>query len=119
MKKADHAVVDSILKAIDENPKAVERAVLLLADAQTEEEYAYETTNVNNGVGFAASDARVGTELAKIIRGNSALPPGRRLKGPRLDQARALVRRYARTQLLCAAKAKKELEQQQMELPVR
>ncbi len=107
MKKADKALVESILKSLDENPYAVERAVLLIADAQTPDEYQWETTNVNNGVGFAASDARLGTELAKAIRGNTAFPPGKRLRNGTLDRARALVKRYARTQLLVAAKAKR------------
>lgn len=117
MKKADQAVVDSILKAIDENPRAVERAILILADAQTQDEYAYETTNENNGVGFAASDARAGTELAKLIRGNTAFPPGKRLRNVAdLDRARSIVKRYARTQLLAAAKMKQSTQQTKMEI---
>lgn len=105
VKKADQPIVDSILKALDENPRAVMRAIVVIGNNQTAEEMAQEATLQHNGVGFTGTDARYGTYLYGEIRS------GRGLSAKMLEGARHMAKKYARTQLLASAKLK--LEQQQ------
>lgn len=102
VKKADQPIVDSILKSLDENPRAVMKAILILGRSQTEDELQQEATLQHNGVGFTATDARYGTWLyEQVSKGNS-------FSAKTLNGARRLAKKYARTQLLAAAKAKLE-----------
>lgn len=102
VKKADQPIVDSILKALDENPRAVMKAIVILGRNQTEDELSQEATLQHNGIGFTGTDARYGTYLYHQIMA------GKSLSQKSLTGARKLAKKYARTQLLAAAKAKQE-----------
>lgn len=102
IKKADQPIVDSILKALDENPRAVMKAIVIVGDNQTAEEMAQEATLQHNGVGFTGTDARFGTYLYGQIRSGRGLSP------KMLESARKMAKKYARTQLLAAAKLKQD-----------
>lgn len=102
VKKADQPIVASILKALDENPRAVMRAIVIIGNNQTAEEMALEATLSDNGVGFTGTDARYGTYLYGEIRA------GRGLSQKMLDGARKMAKKYARTQLLASAHARAE-----------
>lgn len=102
VKKADQPIVDSILKSLDENPRAVMKAIVILGRNQTEDELQQEATLQHNGVGFTGTDARYGTWLyGQIVAGKG-------LSAKMLEGARKMAKKYARTQLLAAAKAKME-----------
>lgn len=102
VKKADQPIVDSILKSLDENPRAVMKAIIILGNNQTEDELQQEATLQHNGIGFTGTDARYGTWLyGQIKAGNS-------LSAKMMEGARKMAKKYARTQLLAAAKAKLE-----------
>lgn len=102
VRKADRELVDKIIKSLDTNPKAVERAMWLLAKRQTEEELELEATLKHNGVGFGAAHARFGAYVY------GRLKAGQRLTGRTLNTARHIAKRYAATQLLEMAKARQE-----------
>lgn len=102
VKKADQPIVDSILKALDENPKAVMRAIVIIGNNQTADELAQEATLQHNGVGFTGTDARYGTYLYGQIKS------GRGLSAKMLEGARKMAKKYARTQLLASAHAHAE-----------
>lgn len=102
LKKADQPVVESILKALDENPQAVMRAIVIIGNNQTAEEMASEATLQHNGVGFTGTDARYGTYLYGQIKS------GRGLSAKMLEGARKMAKKYARTQLLASAHARAE-----------
>lgn len=100
VKKADQPIVDSILKALDDNPRAVMKAIWIIGNNQTAEELAQEATLQHNGVGFTGTDARYGAYLyGQIVAGRS-------LSTKTLEGARKMAKKYARTQLLAAAKTK-------------
>jgi hypothetical protein len=102
VKKADQPIVDSILTALDSNPRAVMKAIVILGRNQTEDELTQEATLQHNGLGFTGTDARYGTYLYhQILAGQS-------LSQKTLDGARKMAKKYARTQLLAAAKNKQE-----------
>lgn len=103
--KADQPIVESIMKALDENPRAVMKAIVVLGRNQTEDELSQEATLQHNGIGFTGTDARYGTYLYhQILAGNS-------LSQKTLDGARKMAKKYARTQLLAAAKNKQERQE--------
>lgn len=89
--------IDSLLVT---NPRAVERAMVVLYDLQTRDEKDFSHTQHLNGVGFAASAARRGSYYARWVLG------GRRLTGHHLDRARAIALRHSR-QLVAAANARR------------
>lgn len=100
VRKADQPLVDAILKSLDTNDEAVEKAIRLLAERQTSEELAQEATLKHNKVGFSSAHARFGAYAYGVL--NS----GGHLKGKTLSVARHIAKRYARTQLLQIAKDK-------------
>lgn len=100
VRKADQPIVDAILKSLEENDAAVEKAMLLLGRRQTPEELAQEATLKHNNVGFSSAHARFGALAYDIVS------KGGHLKGKLLTVARHIAKRYARTQLLAIAKEK-------------
>ena len=102
VKKADRPIVESILKALDESPKAVMRAIVIIGNNQTADELSQEATLQHNGVGFTGTDARYGTYLYGQIKAGRGLSP------KMLEGARKMAKKYARTQLLASAHARAE-----------
>ena len=100
VRKADQPLVDAILKSLDTNNEAVEKAIRLLAERQTSEELAQEATLKHNNVGFSSAHARFGAYAYSVLKN------GGHLKGKTLSVARHIAKRYARTQLLQIAKDK-------------
>ena len=90
------------------NNRAVERAMLVLFARQTNDEQACGDTRHRNGRGFSASDAKVGTYMAKWVQG------GKHLTGSRLERARAMSQKYV-GQLVDEATLKLEREAIQSE----
>lgn len=99
VKKADQPIVESILKALDESPKAVMRAIVIIGNNQTADELSQEATLQHNGVGFTGTDARYGTYLYNQIKAGRGLSP------KMLEGARKMAKKYVRTQLLASAHA--------------
>ena len=81
---------DQIVKLLDASDLAVERALVAIYRRQTAAEQCSEATIEDNGVGFSAFDAPLGTYLAKWIL------DGRHLSGGFLTRGRKLARRYVR-----------------------
>lgn len=104
MRKADEPMVARIIKALDNNPEAVERAILLLGKEQTSNELNYHGALEHNGRGFSKAHAAYGTWAYDILKN------GGHLHGHALAKCRHIAKRYARTQLLAAAKEKMEQE---------
>lgn len=100
VRKADQPLVASITKAIDENPAAAMRAIVIIGDNQTADEINQQATLEHNGIGFTGVDAKYGTWLYRQIKAN--IP----LSQKSLDGCKRIAKKYARTQLLVAAKAK-------------
>jgi len=110
---AERALVERIHASLDRSVAAVERAMVLLYERQTAAEQASEITTEHNAVGFSANDATVGTRIVKnvILRATAAgVRPGKRLWGTSLAISRRIAHRYAATQLLDAALAKRGAE---------
>lgn len=111
---ADKELVARIVASLESSVAAVERAMVLLYESQTEVEQVAEMTTEHNLVGFAANDATIATRIVKnvVLRATAAgIPPGKRLWGSSLAISRRIAKRYAATQLLAAAKAKREADQ--------
>jgi hypothetical protein len=71
------------------NDRAVERAMVVLFDRQTQDEKATEATRHHNNRGFNHGDAKKGTYMARWVLS------GRKLTGHHLDRARRMAMRYA------------------------
>lgn len=82
-----------------QNPKAVERAMLVLYQRQTASEQDAGQTVQRNGRGFNAFDAKLGTYYAQWIQRGFAL------NGRHLEKARRMSLRYT-GQLLEVAREK-------------
>lgn len=98
---AQSATLARIRHALATNPKAVERAVLVVYANQTQDEKRDSDTKHNNLKGFNAADASRLSYYSRWI--NS----GRSLTGNHLERARKVVGKYWR-QLLVAALKKAE-----------
>lgn len=90
----------SIRRALNDNPKAVERAISILYSRQTEAEKEAGGTFVDNGVGVR------GGHGGRVKYYGEWIASGRRLTGIHLERARKLAHNYARTQLLEVAALK-------------
>jgi hypothetical protein len=75
---------------LQSNPKAVERAMVVLFNRQTRDEQSAETTRHHNGIGFCSWAARNGTYYAKWVL------KGRRLTGRHMQQARKIALHHSR-----------------------
>ena len=83
----------AIVSLLQNNNRAVERAILAIFARQTEDEKSTECTRHENSRGFSAADARTGSYLARWILG------GNHLNGKFLDKGRKIAVKY-RKQLL-------------------
>jgi len=90
----------TVVHALMTNPMAVEKAIVMLYDLQTEDEQSTRNTKHDNRRGFNTAHAKLGTYLARWIKS------GRHLTGHYVDQGRQIALYYAGTQLLAAAKVK-------------
>lgn len=88
-----------IVALLRSNPRAVERAMVVIYDRQTTDEKAVSTTRHSNNRGFQACDARRGSYYARWVLS------GKHLTGNHLERARTMAIKYRR-QLVDAAKAK-------------
>ena len=88
---------ESIQALLARNDNAVYRALEVLLERQTADEQQAGVTNHLNGMGFNATDAKFGTDLAnKVIawnRGESTFPYPLSVK--QLASARKMLRKYA------------------------
>ena len=55
-----------IAQLLQNNDKAIIRALIVLNERQTQDEQASEDTKYNNGVGFTPADAKMGTSMAEF-----------------------------------------------------
>ena len=81
---------EKIHKLLDNNPKAVMRALVAIYNLQTEDEKVSHTTRLRNDVGFSAFDAEFCTDLAKRVKN------GYTLSAKQLAVARNKMKRYHR-----------------------
>jgi hypothetical protein len=110
----ERALIARIEEALEKSPAAVARALLIIYDGQTEDEKASFTTFEENGRGFSGCDASLGTWLVETVIGEGreeGRPEGQLLRGGALGMARNLVRKYAKTQLLAAARRRQAEEE--------
>lgn len=54
-----------IVEMLENNPKAVVRAIVAIYNRQTQEEQNSGDTIHNNGIGFSGADAKIGSYMAK------------------------------------------------------
>lgn len=80
---------DEIKSLLLRNDRAVERAMVVLFECQTNEEQSSHTTKIQNGKGFSAFHANTGTYFAKWIL------QGKQLSGKHLAKARKMSMFYA------------------------
>jgi len=93
-----------IRKLLNENPLAVERAILAIYDRQTADEKATSDTRHHNARGFSAAHAKRGSYYGRWIRS------GRHLSGHHVQKAREIALHYV-SQLLLVAQEKAKSEQ--------
>ena len=91
----------SIQALLDENDRAVLRAVLVIFERQTAVEQASHSTQLHNNRGFTAVDAEFGSSLAVQIQRSGSLSPKQML------YARKMMKKYHR-QLAEVANAKQQ-----------
>lgn len=107
---ADKALVARIRRSLASNPAAVVRALEVLFARQTRDEQAAHVTRHDNERGFSQADANTGSWLVTTVI-TEGRAQGREdadlLRGKALDMGRRIAGKYARTQLLSLAKAKK------------
>jgi hypothetical protein len=80
--------VQGIRNLLSTNNRAVERAIVVLYERQTEDEKHESKTRHLNGVGFSGAHSRLGSYYARWILS------GKSLGGKHLVRARAIVLRY-------------------------
>lgn len=97
---ADNALLERIHRHLDGNNEAVVRAIILIGDAQTQDEKEASAALQHNGVGWSMVDANYGNWLYGIAKEKGVF------YGKNLDGARRLAKKYAKTQLMAHAKAK-------------
>jgi hypothetical protein len=90
---------DKIQNLLDNNDRAVERAIVAIYDRQTRDEKATSDTKHDNTVGFTAAHASKGSYYARWVLS------GRKLTGHHLGNARRIAKHYHR-QLCEIANAK-------------
>lgn len=115
----DRRLVGRIRASLASNPAAVVRALELLFAEQTRDEQAVHTTRHHNERGFSQADARTGSWLVRTViaegRSKGRSDAGL-LRGKALEMGRRIASKYARTQLLRAAKAKQAAAEYEAEL---
>lgn len=104
-----------IINLLKTRDLAVARALVVLNERQTADEQVAEATKYNNGRGFTASDARVGTSMATFYKARGFLTPKQISYWRRLRKdGKMRIEIYA-TQLLEIANEKAAAMQQQMQ----
>lgn len=97
---------ESIIELLSTNDKAVIRAIVVLNECQTADERIAESTKYQNGQGFTAAHARMGSSMAKFYQKTGFLTKKQidywRMKTP---SGRMRIEIYA-GQLLSIAEAK-------------
>jgi len=88
-----------IILLLKVNDLAVERAITVLYQRQTQDERSHSMTKHSNGIGFKANHARLGSYYAKWIAS------GRHLTGSHIVNARKITLQYSRQ--LCEIAAEK------------
>lgn len=86
---------EEIHRRLDGSQEAVEAALLLIYERQTQEERAGAYTRVHNGVGFSKFDAEFCTSLVDQLK------RGRKLTERQLPYARKKMKRYWRQLVTC------------------
>ncbi len=66
---------ESIVRLLEEDDRAVARALVVLNDRQTNDEQVSEHTKHRNGRGFRPCHARLGSGMAKFFERNRYLTP--------------------------------------------
>lgn len=87
---------ESIRALLETNDKAVERAIIVLFERQTNDEQVQSVTRHDNQRGFSAAHASKGSYYARWIKS------GRRLTGYHLQNARRITQHYTHQLLLVA-----------------
>lgn len=103
----------SIVKLLQQNDKAVGRALVVLTNRQTADEQASEHTRYLNGRGFRPCHARMGTSMAKFFQRNGYLTPKQIAYWRVLDKTGAMRIGIYAGQLLEEAIEKQKIEKQQ------
>ena len=88
MKSVNGWTREKVIALINTNNAAVERAMVVVFNNQTRDEQRIEATTHNNGIGFAACDARKGSYYAKWVLS------GKHLTGRHLERARKMACKY-------------------------
>jgi hypothetical protein len=83
------------------NPRAVEKALVVIYNNQTNSEQHSDSTEDANGIGFSGVHARSGSYYAKWVIS------GKHLDGKHLEKARKIAMKYHR-QLIAAIPAEKQ-----------
>lgn len=97
---ADNALIERIIKSLNESDAAVTKAIIVIGNEQTSNELTSHAALEHNGRGWSMVDANYGTFLRE-----TALREGK-LWGKLLVDARRIALKYAKTQLFARAKAK-------------
>jgi len=107
----EKALIARIEEAIEKSPAAVARALEIVYQGQTATEKAAKVTIEENGIGFTGVDANRGTWLVEVVIAEGrekGRPEGELLRGKALEWGRQIASKYARTQLLAAARRREE-----------
>jgi transcription termination factor NusB len=100
--------IDELKELVKTNPRARERALMVLFARQTATEQDAEMTTERNGVGFTSYDADLLSSFAKqVIENRGNRPHGQRLSARQHEVAAKRLPKYAR-QLLAEARKKAE-----------
>lgn len=92
---------DNIQKMLDENDRAVCRALVAIYERQTEHEKCIGQTREHNGIGFSAFDAEFLSSLAEQVKTRGTLSPRQ------LELARKKIKSYWRQLVEIAATSPK------------
>lgn len=103
MKKSDKAIRDELSELLNKNNRAVERAIVVLFERQTQDEQNIEDAIYRNNQGFSGSTVKRGSYYARWIMS------GKHLSGKYLDNARKIAQLHIR-QLVDLTKIKRRLE---------
>jgi hypothetical protein len=82
--------IDNLLRT---NDRAVERAMIVLFERQTEDEQSSANTQHDNSRGFSCTDARAGTRFARFLQG---MDDRNRVRFPKKSLTHPIARRIFR-----------------------
>lgn len=87
---------EKMQKLLDENDRAVNKAIVVIYSLQTEDEKINKQTSHSNGVGFSGIDAGIMSSYAEFIKDRGGLTPRQMLIG------RRIIRKYWRQLVVIA-----------------